>query len=128
MGGRSMIRGVRGATTVQVDTDIEIMTAVERLLREMIELNSIEAEKVASIFISMTEDLRSAFPAKALRKIDGWTYVPVVCMQEIPIVNSLPLCIRIMLHLNTDKEQTQIQHVYQEGATVLRPDLFTESQ
>lgn len=128
MGGRSMIRGVRGATTVQVDTDIEIMKAVERLLREMIELNSIEAEKVASIFISMTEDLRSAFPAKALRKIDGWTYVPVVCMQEIPIVNSLPLCIRIMLHLNTDKEQTQIQHVYQEGATVLRPDLFTESQ
>ena len=123
-----MIRGVRGATTVQVDTDIEIMTAVERLLREMIELNSIEAEKVASIFISMTEDLRSAFPAKALRKIDGWTYVPVVCMQEIPIVNSLPLCIRIMLHLNTDKEQTQIQHVYQEGATVLRPDLFTESR
>ena len=123
-----MIRGVRGATTVQVDTDLEIMTAVERLLREMIELNSIEAEKVASIFISMTEDLRSAFPAKALRKIDGWTYVPVVCMQEIPIVNSLPLCIRIMLHLNTDKEQTQIQHVYQEGATVLRPDLFTESQ
>lgn len=127
MGGRSMIRGVRGATTVQVDTDIEIMTAVERLLREMIELNSIEPEKVASIFISMTEDLRSAFPAKALRKIDGWTYVPVVCMQEIPIVNSLPLCIRIMLHLNTDKEQAQIHHVYQEGATVLRPDLFTES-
>lgn len=123
-----MIRGVRGATTVQVDTDIEIMTAVERLLREMIELNSIEAEDVASIFISMTEDLRSAFPAKALRKIDGWTYVPVVCMQEIPIVNSLPLCIRVMLHLNTNKEQTQIQHVYQEGAIVLRPDLFTESQ
>lgn len=127
MGGRSMIRGVRGATTVQVDTDLEILTAVERLLREMIELNSIEPEKVASIFISMTEDLRSAFPAKALRKIDGWTYVPVVCMQEIPIVNSLPLCIRIMLHLNTDKEQAQIHHVYQEGATVLRPDLFTES-
>ncbi|MEC2056718.1 chorismate mutase [Peribacillus psychrosaccharolyticus] len=123
-----MIRGVRGATTVQVDTDIEILTAVERLLREMIELNSIEAEKVASIFISMTEDLRAAFPAKALRKIDGWTYVPVVCMQEIPIVNSLPFCIRIMLHLNTDKDQTQIQHVYQEGATVLRPDLFIESQ
>lgn len=122
-----MIRGVRGATTVQVDTDLEILTAVERLLREMIELNSIEPEKVASIFISMTEDLRSAFPAKALRKIDGWTYVPVVCMQEIPIVNSLPLCIRIMLHLNTDKEQAQIHHVYQEGATVLRPDLFTES-
>jgi len=118
-----MIRGVRGATTVQVDTDIEIITAVERLLREMIELNSIEAEKVASIFISMTEDLKSAFPAKALRKINGWTYVPVVCMQEIPIIESLPLCIRIMLHLNTDKEQTQIQHVYQEGAIVLRPDL-----
>ena len=118
-----MIRGVRGATTVQVDTDIEIITAVERLLREMIELNSIEAEKVASIFISMTEDLKSAFPAKALRKINGWTYVPVVCMQEIPIIGSLPLCIRIMLHLNTDKEQTQIQHVYQEGAIVLRPDL-----
>lgn len=122
-GGMKMIRGVRGAITIEEDKEQEILDATERLLREMIKQNDIEPDKVASVFISATEDIVSAFPARALRKIEGWTYVPVMCMREIPVVSSLKKCIRIMLHLNTDKSQQEIKHVYLEKATVLRPDL-----
>ncbi|CAH0345541.1 chorismate mutase [Bacillus sp. CECT 9360] len=118
-----MIRGVRGATTVDRDNEQDIIDATEKLLRVMIAENQIDPDKVASVFISVTDDLSSAFPAKALRKIEEWTYVPVMCMQEIPVPNSLKSCIRIMLHLNTEKAQHDISHVYQEKAVALRPDL-----
>jgi chorismate mutase len=119
----TMIRGVRGATTVLHDEEQEIIKAVETLLVEMIQENEIHPEKVASVFVSVTEELQSTFPSKALRNIEGWKYVPVVCMQEIPVKGSLPFCIRIMLHLNTDKTQQEIQHIYHGEAVALRPDL-----
>lgn len=119
----TMIRGIRGATTVQHDEEKEIIVAVESLLAEMIQKNEIHPDKVASVFVSVTKELQSTFPSKALRNLDGWKYVPVVCMQEIPVEGSLPFCIRIMLHLNTDKTQQEIEHVYQGEAVALRPDL-----
>lgn len=118
-----MIRGVRGATTIAQDTEVEVLEAVEKLMIEMIDANQIDPEMVASVLISVTDDIRSVFPAKALRSMDGWKYVPVTCMAEIPVENSLQLCIRVMLHLNTTKSQEEIQHIYQAGAKVLRPDL-----
>lgn len=118
-----MIRGVRGATTVEQDTETEVVAAVENLMNEMIAANEIDPEMVASVFVSATDDICSVFPAKALRSMDGWRYVPVTCMAEIPVENSLKLCIRVMLHLNTTKSQAEIQHIYQAGAKVLRPDL-----
>jgi chorismate mutase len=120
-----MIRGVRGATTVQTNTEGEIISKTEVLLKEMIDKNKIQADFVASIFISVTDDITAAFPAKALRSLEGWTYVPVMCMREIPVPGSLNYCIRIMMHLNTSLSQQDIHHVYLEGATQLRPDLLT---
>lgn len=118
-----MIRGIRGATTVESDTEMEVISAVEKLMAEIIQANEVDPDMVASVFFSATEEIRSVFPAKALRKFEGWTYVPVTCMKEIPVSNSLPFCIRVMIHVNTTKSQKEIQHVYQAGATVLRPDL-----
>lgn len=118
-----MIRGIRGATTVESDTEMEVISAVEKLMAEIIQVNEVNPDMVASVFFSATEEIRSVFPAKALRKFEGWTYVPVTCMKEIPVSNSLPFCIRVMIHVNTTKSQKEIQHVYQAGATVLRPDL-----
>ncbi|MFJ7991521.1 chorismate mutase [Peribacillus frigoritolerans] len=118
-----MIRGIRGATTVERDAEMEVISAVEKLMAEIIQVNEIDPDMVASVFFSATEEIRSVFPAKALRKFEGWTYVPVTCMKEIPVSNSLPFCIRVMIHVNTTKSQKEIQHVYQAGATVLRPDL-----
>jgi chorismate mutase len=119
----NVIRGVRGATTVQNNTEEEIFLAAEELFTKMSELNQIKPENVASIFISTTEDIDAAFPAKALRKFPDWKYVPVMCMREMPVPESLKKCIRVMFHLNTDKDQSEIVHVYLKGARVLRPDL-----
>jgi chorismate mutase len=118
-----MIRGVRGASTVDCNTEEAIIAATEELLKHVIEGNNILPEQVASVFISTTEDLNAAFPAKALRKFDGWTYVPVMCMRELAVPNSLQMCVRIMMHVNTAVPQEEIVHVYLEGAKVLRPDL-----
>ena len=120
-----MIRGVRGATTINENKEIEIVEATEILLRKMIEENSIDAEMVASVFISVTEDITAVFPAKALRLIDGWKYVPVMCMREIPVDSSLEKCIRVMMHVNTNISQQDINHIYLGDAIKLRPDLNT---
>ncbi len=118
-----MIRGVRGAITVKQDNESEIILATERLLMQMIKENNINPDDVASVFISVTDDVTAAFPAKAVRSLEGWTYVPVMCMKEISVTNSLTNCIRVMMHVNTTKVQHEINHIYLEGAEVLRPDL-----
>lgn len=122
-GANRLIRGVRGATTVKNNTEEEILQAAEELFQKMIEKNEINPNDVASVFISTTEDIDAGFPAKGMRQIEGWQYVPVMCMREMPVPNSLKMCIRVMLHLNTDKDQTEIHHVYLRGAHILRPDL-----
>ncbi|MFB1080826.1 chorismate mutase [Jeotgalibacillus sp. JSM ZJ347] len=118
-----MIRGIRGATTVDSDQQESIVSATYFLLAEMIEKNHIDPEDTASVFISTTDDISSVFPAKALRQIEGWEYVPVMCMREIPVKDALPLCIRVMVHVNTKKKQKEIQHIYHHEAVKLRPDL-----
>lgn len=118
-----MIRGIRGATTVTADQEELILSATEELLSEIITKNKLKPADVASIFISTTHDLSSTFPAKAVRRFDEWTYVPVMCMQEVPVKDGLPMCIRLMLHVNTSQSQKDIHHIYQENAVQLRPDL-----
>ena len=123
-----MIRGIRGAITVRENREEEIVEKTEQLMREVIEKNALEPDAVASVFVSVTEDIDAVFPAKALRRIDGWAYVPVMCMREIPVPGSLPLCIRVMFHADTDAAQKDINHIFLEGASVLRPDLLKSSQ
>ena len=118
-----MFRGVRGAITIEENNEAEIVQATKRLMQEVISSNNIQPEDVASVLISATEDIDAVFPARALRLIEGWTYVPVMCMREIPVADSLKKCIRVMLHINTDKSQQEIHHIYLEKAVVLRPDL-----
>lgn len=118
-----MVRGIRGAITVPANEGAMMVEATERLIAEMIKQNNIDPESVCSAFISATDDLDSMFPAKALREQAGWEYVPVMCMQELAIKGGLERCIRIMMHVNTDIPQKDIQHIYLEGAVVLRPDL-----
>ena len=70
---------------------------------------------------TMTEDLSSAYPAKAARDL-GWTQVALLCAREIPVPGALPRTIRLLLHWNTDLPQSGISHVYLEDAGRLRPD------
>ncbi|MFS0863559.1 chorismate mutase [Fredinandcohnia sp. 179-A 10B2 NHS] len=122
-----MVRGIRGATTIQHNNKQEITDTTEKLLRAMIEANQINASDVAQILFSVTDDIDASFPAAAARLIEGWSYVPVMCMREIPVPGSLPKCIRVMMTVNTTTKQEDIIHIYHEGAVSLRPDLTITS-
>ena len=88
----------------------------------MIRRNGIEAADIGSALFTVTRDLQSEFPALAARQL-GWLEVPLLCGYEITVPGSLPRCIRVMLHWNTAKSQSEIHHVYIREAARLRPDL-----
>jgi chorismate mutase len=118
-----MVRGLRGATTVEQDDAETVLEATKTLVAEMVELNRIDPSDIVSVLISTTTDIKSTFPAKAVRTIDGWKYVPVMCTHEMDVLGSMPLCIRALMHVNTDISQTDVKHIYQNEAVKLRPDL-----
>ncbi|WP_099158357.1 chorismate mutase [Virgibacillus ndiopensis] len=118
-----MIRGVRGATTVTENDELQILSNTKSLVEEMVKNNKVKVESISHVFISVTKDLNAGFPAKSLRQIQGWKYVPVMCMTEIDVPNSLKNCIRVMMVVNTDVAQSQIKHVFHNEAIRLRPDL-----
>lgn len=119
-------RGIRGATTVTRNDAEEILHATTKLLQEIVAQNTVQPEQIANIWITMTEDLNATFPARAIRAMEGWDLVPLMCAIEIPVKGSLPLCIRLMVTINTDKEQHEIRHVYLNEAVALRPDLSSK--
>jgi chorismate mutase len=117
------IRGIRGATTVTADEPDQILKATHELLESILDANpGVKPEDIGSALFTVTEDLTSVFPAQAARQL-GWDQVPVICANEIPVIASLPLCIRVLIHWNTDNTQNEIKHVYLRGAIKLRPDL-----
>ena len=115
-------RGVRGATTVAKDDRDEILLATRQLLALMIRENGIDDIDIASAQFTVTKDLSAEFPALAARQL-GWLEVPLLCGYEITVENSLPRCIRVLLHWNTEKTQAEIRHIYLHEAVKLRPDL-----
>lgn len=116
-------RGIRGATTVGRNDADEILEATTQLLQQIIEQNEVQPEQIASVWITMTEDLNEVFPARAVRAMSGWDLVPLMCAVEIAVKGGLSHCIRLMVTFNTNKEQHEIRHVYLNGARGLRPDL-----
>jgi len=120
------VRAVRGATTVENNDALEIIDETRNLLEEMIKKNEIKQDDVASVVFTVTKELNAAFPAVAARQI-GWTDVALMCMSEIDVPGSLEKCIRVLIHINTEKKNSEIQNVYLKGAKILRPDLAAES-
>jgi len=116
-------RGIRGATTIITDSEEEILSNTSELLQAILASNpGLIPEDMAWAIFTTTADITAAFPARAARKI-GWDRVPMICAQEIPVPDSLPMCIRVLINWNTDKNQAEIQHVYLRAAKTLRPDL-----
>jgi len=118
----TVCRGVRGATTVEIDDREQILQATRQLLALMIRRNGIESTDVGSTIFTVTSDLSAEFPALAARQL-GWIEVPLLCAYELSVPDALPRCIRVLVHWNTDKPQSAIQHVYLRDAEKLRPDL-----
>jgi chorismate mutase len=117
-----MMRGIRGAITLNADDAREISEATQRLLTSMTAQNGVELDDIASVLFSVTTDLRAAFPALSAREM-GWVHVPMLHFCEIEVPGSMPRVIRVLMHVNTTLAQNEINHVYLDGARALRPDL-----
>ncbi|HUE18088.1 MAG TPA: chorismate mutase [Planctomycetaceae bacterium] len=117
------VRGIRGATSVEADTPADIQAATTELLQEILRTNQIEVfDEIVSAVFTTTADLTSSFPAEAARSL-GMHQVPLLCASEIAVRTSVPRCIRVLLHLNTEKTQREMVHVYLREARRLRPDV-----
>lgn len=115
-------RGIRGAVTVGENTAVAIKTAVRALLEQIVAANALDVADIASVIFTATPDLDAVYPAVAAREM-GWTNTPLLCMQEMAVRGSLPRCIRVLLHWNTDRAQADIRHIYLGDARALRPDI-----
>ena len=116
------VRALRGATTVDADTTEQVHARVKELLNEMLDRNAVHHDDLVSILFTATDDIHSVFPAAAARAI-GLGDVPLICARELDIEGGTPRCIRLLVHLTTERSREELRHVYLEGARGLRDDL-----
>ncbi len=117
------MRGIRGAITADENSTEKIGLAARQLVTKILSMNELRTENIGAIIFSTTEDLTAAFPSSAVRQIPAFRLVPLFDTREPAVENSLPLCIRVLILADVDKEQNKIHHVYLGGAKNLRPDL-----
>ena len=115
------LRALRGATTVESNTEDAILDGTEELVREVMARNNIEAGDMVSCIFTCTTDLNAQFPAVAARRL-GLSGVPLLCAREIDVPGALPMVIRLMLHCYAD-DSVEVRHVYLHDAKSLRRDL-----
>src|SRR5574344_1008602 len=116
-------RGIRGAVTVEENSEDAIKNATVELLWEMVKKNEIILKNISHIIFTLTEDLDAAFPAKFARMELGFSDVAMMCFHELNVPNSLPKCLRILIVLNCEDDFTP-KPLYLKGAKELRPDLI----
>jgi chorismate mutase len=117
---RPRLRALRGATTVDEDSSDQVTERTQALLRAMLTRNGVDHGDIISMLFTATDDIHSMFPATAARAI-GFGDVPLLCARELDIEGAQPRCIRVMMHLETTRDQ--LHHIYLEGARGLRDDL-----
>ena len=120
------VREVRGATTVEHNEEEEIINATKELFEEVIKANCLDKEDLIDIIFTITPDIDKLFPTKAVRQL-GYTDVPLLDMAAPDIDGALKKCIRVIIHTNTEKKNSEMVPVYLRGAKVLRPDLVSKN-
>ena len=121
-----MLRGIRGAASVTSNTKEEIWQTARTLVTKIMSLNSLKATDIGALIFSSTKDLTSAFPTTGLRQLKAFRLVPLFDTIEPDIEGSLPMCIRVLILIDTDIEPQKICHVYLGEAQKLRPDIVNE--
>lgn len=119
------VRAIRGATTVDADQPPLIREAVQEMLEALLDDNDLAPADLISAVFTATPDLVSEFPAHAAR-LYGWTDIPLLCAQELPVAGALARCVRVMVHAESPRARNEIRHVYLRGAILLRSDLLAD--
>ena len=121
----SEVRAIRGATTSPSNSSEEILAATTEMLDLITKENSLKVDDIISAFFTTTQDLNAEFPPVAARKI-GWVNVALMCAHEMKVPGALQKCIRVMVHVNTDKNPTDIVNIYLRDAANLRKRGFED--
>ena len=121
----SKVQAIRGAITSPSNSSEEILAATTEMLNSIIKENSLKVEDIISAFFTTTQDLNAEFPPVAARKI-GWVNVALMCAHEMKVPGALQKCIRVMVHVNTDKNPTDIVNIYLRDAANLRKRGFED--
>jgi chorismate mutase len=120
------VRGIRGATTADVNTAEAITEATQELLVELTRLNDLDKDEICFAYFTTTHDLTAEFPAYAARRL-GWLEVPLLCGHDmdvqLPNPRGVPMGIRILLLYNTAKPQSAMRFAYLRGAKAIKADL-----
>jgi len=119
----TVVRAIRGATTVESDDEESIRKACGELFSEMLARNGLDDEALISVIVTTTADLTSMFPARAIREECGLHDVPLMGATEAQIEGGTPMAIRVLAHVNTTMTRAEISHVFQGRAAALRPDI-----
>lgn len=114
---------IRGAVTADRNEKEEILEKTTEMLKAILEENGLEIETIRTILFTMTRDLDAVYPAVAARAL-GISSASLMCMQELYVAGSLPMCVRVMVVAEGDVPQSSLRHVYLGGAQKLRPDLL----
>lgn len=117
-----VLRALRGATTLDEDTDEQVTARVSALVEAMLERNGVDHDDLVSILFTATDDIVSMFPATAARTL-GLGDVPLICARELGVLGGMPRCVRVLMHLYTERSRAELHHVYLEAARSLRDDL-----
>ena len=112
---------IRGATTSNGNTKVDITSAVHELVEELISRNNLEPTNILSIIFTVTKDLNACFPASIARKYYGLDKVAFLDCQQMFVPDDIKFCIRLMAQVNSPLNQ-KLNHPYLRGASNLRPD------
>ena len=118
-------RAIRGATTADSNTAEDIHEATTEMLRTLLALNDLHADDLVSLFFTTTSDLNATFPAVAAREL-GLEQIPLMCAHEMNVPGALDKVVRVLVHVNTAKQPSEIRHVYLKRAIELRPEWAVE--
>ena len=113
------VRGVRGAITAHEHSKESVVEATTELINAVVSANGIDSDDIAAAVFTTSPDLVDEFPASAARAL-GWEHVPLLDAQEMAVPHGQPRCIRILILWNTDKQQSEIKHIYLRDAHDLR--------
>ena len=117
-------RGIRGAITVDDNSYDCLRSAVVELIAEIERKNEFSAQDISHVIFTLTKDINCVYPAKIAREeFADWKFVPMMCVQEMEIEQSLAMCLRVLIVINTELKQEEIVPVYLKGAKILRKDL-----
>src|SRR5579884_4045807 len=101
-------RGIRGAVTVETNTERAILEATTELLQEMVRVNQVDMDDIAAVLFTVTPDLNASFPSEAGRRLLGLNKVPLMCAEEIPVPGALRICVRVFMLVHSMKSLDEI--------------------